>query len=238
MPKFTKLASIKTWAIILGVAFILVLLPKYKAPVNADSNYYYNPDTNQYYQMNNAPVNNYPVYNNPSPTYSNNGSFTLNSNNNYCVGQVPTYTITAPSNWAGQSINWTSRHNGSVNSQNTYTLGSGGSWSANGNAWDSSSVGSWQKTASINGASQTLSFNVQNCGGTVNNPPATSGTGFGGSVGSYSDPTIGGSTGDYNNMIGNSTTGQPFSSNNSGNNSSGRSAYYDQNGYYCTPPTR
>lgn len=111
----------------------------------------------------------------PTPVGSfGSGSFSLSSNNQFCVGQTPTYTISSSPAWANQTINWTSSHNGSINSQANFLLDGSGNWTASGNTWQSNDVGSWQKTAVINGVSQNLSFSVQNCGGSTGfNPTPT-----------------------------------------------------------------
>jgi hypothetical protein len=119
------------------------------------------------------------------------GSFTLTSNNNFCVGQTPVYTITSQSSLSGQTINWTSTHGGVTAGQSTFTLDISGYWSASGNMWGSSDIGSWQKTAVINGLTQTLTFSVQNCGNSNNTNNSNLGT-IGGSTGGLQ--TIGGST--------------------------------------------
>ena len=119
------------------------------------------------------------------------GSFSLTSNNNFCVGQTPIYTIASQSSLAGQTINWTSTHGGVTAGQSSFTLDSSGYWSASGNMWSSSDIGSWQKTAAINGLTQTLTFSVQSCGNSNNTNNSNLGT-IGGSTGGLQ--TIGGST--------------------------------------------
>ncbi len=205
-----------------------VLLARYNQNYPYYNNYYPNNNNGNYYNYNSQPsgsiyqqapvtylnVNpnpvypsypNYPVYGTAPTSGSGNnlsGNFSLTSNNDYRVGQTPTYTISAPSNWDGQIINWTSSHNG-ISSQTTFSLNSSGQWTASGNTWGYGDVGSWQKTANINGVSQTLSFSVQNCGGTpvVNNPYPSNNDGFGNTIGgstvSSGGGLIGGSVGGY-----------------------------------------
>ncbi len=163
---------------------------------------------------------NYNSYPTPTPSYNNNypytgsgstvtGTFTLISNNEYCLGQSPTYAIEAPSSWAGQIINWTSSYNGQLMAQNTYQLGSNGTWSGTGNQWDNGMMGSWQKTASINGATQTITFTVTTCG---NSGTGYNNTGYGG----YPTPTPPVYTNGY----------YPPGS------------YVAPNGYICSPPNQ
>lgn len=180
--------------------------------------------------------NNY-NYNNNGNNYVSpvSGSFSLSSNNNYCVNQSPTYSISAPGSWGSQNIQWTSTHNGQINVQNTYSLNSSGSWSATGSTWQNSDIGSWTKTAVINGQTQTLNFTVQSCGAGSGNNNGYNGFGgsvgnssdpsIGGSVGSSADPSIGGNVGNSSNpSLGGSVNGNPPGS------------YIDSNGYLCRPP--
>ncbi len=104
--------------------------------------------------------------------------FTLVTDNNFCVGQNTRYTITATANLIGQSILWNSTLNGQNTGENNYYVGqiisgSGGLgfWSDVGSTWTTANIGHWTKTATINGISRTVSFDVKNCG--VTPPPPT-----------------------------------------------------------------
>ncbi len=101
---------------------------------------------------------------------SQNGTFTLTSNNDYCVGETPTYTITSPSNWANQNGQWTSTFENEIISQPNFTLDSSGSWTASGDPWQDNHIGHWKKTATINGVTKTLEFNVHTCGTSPTSP--------------------------------------------------------------------
>jgi hypothetical protein len=116
------------------------------------------PDNTQYYPGGTSP--------------SGNAALTLTSNQAYCVGQTVTYTISGSSASANQTVQWTSWFNNQQNSQRSITLDSTGHFSGSGNQWTTGDVGHWKKQVSLNGASQILEFNVNNCGnvtGTNNN---------------------------------------------------------------------
>ncbi len=125
----------------------------------------YAQQTSLNYQSPNYPaVYNQPTYTNPTPTYQNNtGSFVLTSNNNYCVGQTPTYTISGGQ--ANASITWISV-GPRGQTQMALALNSSGSFSGTGNIWQTADIGSWTKTATINGLSRSINFQVQSCGNT------------------------------------------------------------------------
>lgn len=136
-------------------------------------------------------------------------SFSLTSNNNFCVGQTPTYQIFGGT--PNATINWTSS-GPLTQSQMSFQLNASGTFSGNGNAWQTSDVGSWTKTATMNGISQVLHFTVNNCGnipagGNINSNNTTSGN-------SYYDP--------YNNNI-----LQPLGGTNNSNYMAPGNTYYD-----------
>ncbi len=109
-------------------------------------------------------------------------NFTLTAQN-FCLGQQPRYSITGTANLVGKTITWSSTFNGHATGENNAYAGQTiagnnglATWSDDGGTWinnrrftspDGTSlvgdVGQWTKTATINGVSQTASFEVKDC---------------------------------------------------------------------------
>ena len=96
-------------------------------------------------------------------------TITITSNNNFCVGQMPTYNISVPG-WNNQNMVWASWWNNQQMGQTNVLLNANGSYSGSGSIWTIANIGHWKKTVSANGQSQTLEFDVRDCGPVNNNP--------------------------------------------------------------------
>jgi len=106
----------------------------------------------------------YPI---PPSGAGNYGTINISSNQAYCVGQTPMYFVNAGSA-INQTAQWTSWFNGSVNSQLTISMDGNGYFSGSGNTWTAGDIGHWKKQVSFAGGSQSIEFNVRNCGNNSN----------------------------------------------------------------------
>lgn len=97
-------------------------------------------------------------------------NFTLTADTSMCVGQQTRFTITGTPNLVGKTIVWSSTKNGVNTGENnpysgqTISNSSGlAFWSDVSSTWQTSHIGNWTKTATIDGISKTVSFEVKDC---------------------------------------------------------------------------
>lgn len=88
----------------------------------------------------------------------------------FCVGTQPTYSVVGTANLVNYPIIWSSTFNGSPTGENNAYVGqtiaaSNGqaSWSGVGSTWTNVHIGQWTKTATINGVTKTVHFEVKDC---------------------------------------------------------------------------
>lgn len=101
----------------------------------------------------------------------NNTDYNLTINKtSFCVNEVPTYTVTGDKALVGNKILWSSYFNGQttgeIDSDYGFVLAAQNNqayWSAAGNAWTAANIGSWRKTANVNGIKKSVDFAVRDC---------------------------------------------------------------------------
>lgn len=92
----------------------------------------------------------------------------------YCVGEKPQYAVTGTSDLSNLTLNWSYSFkplgaqvgvNGIEGSygQRLANRGAFSFWSGEGSVWSTSLAGSWTKTVSVGGNSDTVSFSVEFC---------------------------------------------------------------------------
>ena len=121
------------------------------------------PDNGQYYPAN--PSTAYPGTGSNNPGYGNahTGTIALTSDQAYCVGQITNYTVSAPG-FANQSGQWTSWHDNQHNGQISIALDGSGNFYGTSKVWGFGDMGHWKKLVQFNNATQTLEFDVRDCG--------------------------------------------------------------------------